>query len=167
MKTTKLSNKLELEKACNESKNAAEVLEKFNLKPSSGNYTTLKKYMACYKLTISGFGKFRRSKRKKTYNDSECFKENSTIARHHLKKRIIENELIKYECHICKLGETWNNKKLVLQLEHLNGINNDNRLENLKFICPNCHSQTETYAAKNKTYVHVPRLATETPNLSG
>ena len=41
-------------------------------------------------------------------------------------------------------------KKLSLQLDHINGINNDHRIENLRFLCPNCHSQTETYAGKNK-----------------
>ena len=43
----------------------------------------------------------------------------------------------------------WNGKKLVLQLEHKNGIHNDHRVENLCFLCPNCHSQTDTYSGKN------------------
>lgn len=41
------------------------------------------------------------------------------------------------------------NKKITLQLDHINGINNDNRVENLRFLCPNCHSQTSTYTGKN------------------
>jgi hypothetical protein len=53
-----------------------------------------------------------------------------------------------YECESCGLKDTWNNKKISLQLEHKNGIPNDNRLENLCFLCPNCHSQTDTYAGK-------------------
>jgi hypothetical protein len=43
----------------------------------------------------------------------------------------------------------WNKKKIVLQLEHKNGIHNDNRLENLEFLCANCHSQTDTYCGLN------------------
>jgi hypothetical protein len=48
-----------------------------------------------------------------------------------------------------KINGEWNGQPLKLQLDHINGINDDNRLENLRFICPNCHSQTITYAGKN------------------
>ena len=44
--------------------------------------------------------------------------------------------------------QIWNDKKLSLQLDHINGDNSDNRLENLRFLCPNCHTQTETYCSK-------------------
>lgn len=44
----------------------------------------------------------------------------------------------------------WNNKALSLQLDHINGVNTDNRVENLRWLCPNCHSQTDTYGSKNK-----------------
>lgn len=90
-------------------------------------------------------------KRKSTYKkDEEVFIENSPISRHHVKKRLIERNIIPYKCEHCdNIGE-WNNKPLILQLEHKNGKNNDNRLENLTFLCPNCHTQTKTYAAKNR-----------------
>ena len=82
--------------------------------------------------------------------DCEVFVENSTLARHHIKARIIKGKLIPYECAECALGDMWNGKKLSLQLDHRNGKNNDGRLENLRFLCANCHSQQITYAGKNK-----------------
>lgn len=66
-----------------------------------------------------------------------------------LKRRIINNKLLKYECSKCGIS-SWNDQPLSLHLDHINGINNDHRLENLRFLCPNCHSQTDTYAGKNK-----------------
>lgn len=66
-----------------------------------------------------------------------------------LKKRILDNKLLEYKCQECGISD-WNGKPLSLHLDHINGINNDHRLENLRFLCPNCHSQTDTYAGKNK-----------------
>jgi ribosomal protein L44E len=66
-----------------------------------------------------------------------------------VRKKIIKDQLIKYECNMCKLSE-WNGKQLSLHLDHINGKNGDHRLENLRFLCPNCHSQTETYVGRNK-----------------
>ena len=48
----------------------------------------------------------------------------------------------------CGISE-WLGNPLALQLDHINGVNNDHRLTNLRFLCPNCHSQTDTYAGKN------------------
>lgn len=87
--------------------------------------------------------------------DHEVFVENSTYGRCHIKKRILRKGLIPYRCSECSSGDTWNGKPLSLHLDHVNGINNDNRIENLRFLCPNCHSQTETYAGKNKGKMRV------------
>lgn len=81
--------------------------------------------------------------------DDEAFVENSSVARHVIKKRIIRDTLLQYNCSSCGLDPLWNGKMLSLQLDHINGINNDHRLENLRFLCPNCHTQQDTYAAKN------------------
>lgn len=66
-----------------------------------------------------------------------------------LKERLIRESLLEYKCQICGISE-WQNKPISLQLDHINGCNTDNRLENLRLLCPNCHSQTDTYAGKNK-----------------
>lgn len=66
-----------------------------------------------------------------------------------LKDRLFYNGVLRRECTICGLPDTWQGKKLTLQMDHINGIFNDNRLENLRILCPNCHSQTDTYAGKN------------------
>lgn len=66
-----------------------------------------------------------------------------------LKKRLIEAELKKDCCEICGIGNEWQGKTLTLQVHHINGNHKDNRIENLQILCPNCHSQTENYCAKN------------------
>lgn len=78
--------------------------------------------------------------------NEEVFVENSLYARHLLKKRIIDQNLIKYECSECNIKDRWNDKPLVLHLDHINGDSFDNRLTNLRFLCPNCHTQQETYS---------------------
>jgi len=55
----------------------------------------------------------------------------------------------RYECAWCEISE-WRGKRLVLHLDHINGINNDHRLSNLRLLCPNCHSQTDTYCNRRR-----------------
>lgn len=69
-----------------------------------------------------------------------------------LKSRLIKEKLIENKCSECGLGTIWNDKQIVMILDHINGINNDNRLENLRMICPNCNSQQKTFAGRNKRY---------------
>ena len=76
--------------------------------------------------------------------------ENSSYPRHRLKARILEENLIEYRCSCCDIGPEWNGKPMPLILDHINGINNDNRLENLRFVCSNCDTQLPTYKSKNR-----------------
>lgn len=76
--------------------------------------------------------------------------ENSTYARHCLKRRIIDEGLIEHKCAMCGLGPVWMGKPMPLILDHKNGVNNDHRLTNLRFVCSNCDTQLPTYKAKNK-----------------
>jgi len=65
-----------------------------------------------------------------------------------LKNRLIEAGLKTNACEECGVFE-WNDKPLMCELDHINGDSKDHRLENLKMLCPNCHSQTSTFRAKN------------------
>ena len=75
--------------------------------------------------------------------------ENSTYANiASLKRRLVREDVLEYKCAICGINE-WLGQEISLQLDHINGVNNDHRVENLRFLCPNCHSQTNTYGGKN------------------
>lgn len=82
-------------------------------------------------------------------NASDILKPNCKHARSVLRRHVINNNLIPYRCAICGCVE-WQGRTLSLELDHINGINNDNRIENLRFLCPNCHSQTTTYGSRNQ-----------------
>jgi hypothetical protein len=67
----------------------------------------------------------------------------------HIRKRLICEGLKKAACEVCK-RKSWMRKPIPLQLDHINGQRSDNRLKNLRVLCPNCHAQTNTYCGKNK-----------------
>ena len=71
--------------------------------------------------------------------------------RQHLKSLLVQAKWKVECCEICGLGPEWNEKSLVLQIDHINGDAGDHQFENIRLICPNCHSQTETFTGrKNK-----------------
>jgi len=79
--------------------------------------------------------------------------ENSTYSRKQLKKRLIASGILKNVCAECGQLPEWNGKPLVLRLDHINGVNDDNRIENLRILCPHCDSQTSTFCGRNKKTV--------------
>jgi len=145
-------NEESLKLAVSKSKCKSDVLRILNISTKSGNFQTLDRYIKKYKINDSGliYDNKRGNKFIKKYSNDEIFCENSKITRKCLKNRIIKEKLIPYVCKECGIDNNWNGKKLNLQLDHENGINDDCRFENLRFLCPNCHSQTDTYCSKNK-----------------
>lgn len=84
-------------------------------------------------------------------NIRDWFCENSPKRNASLWRYIKKYDLLPWrKCLHCGIGWVWNGEKLSLHLDHINGNPNDNRLKNLRVLCPNCHSQTETYASKNR-----------------
>ena len=139
-------------KILNESSSLKEVTINCGLSPNGSTaYQNIKRKILKLGLEIPKYNYFGDPNKNKRYLDAEVFVENSTYGREKIKYRIIKKKLLEYKCVECDNTGEWNGKKLSLQLDHKNGINNDNRLENLQFLCPNCHSQTNTYAGKNNT----------------
>lgn len=85
-----------------------------------------------------------------TLKDEEIFIENAKVSRSVVKSRIVKQKLLNREqCSICSISSEWNGLKLVMVLDHINGISNDHRLSNLRFVCPNCNSQLDTFSGRN------------------
>ena len=132
----------------------SEVLFKlgYTVKGNSWGYSQVKRRMDDLNLDCSIFkGKSAVIKINKLNNvkKEDILKENCKHQRTVLRRYVIKNNLIPYKCAICGCAE-WQGKTLSLELDHINGVNNDNRLENLRFLCPNCHSQTSTYGSRNQ-----------------
>ena len=131
----------------------SEVLFKlgYTTKGNSWGYSQIKRRMTDLNLDYSIFkGKsYLANKKPDKISEQDILRENCKHQRTVLRRYIIKNNLIPYKCAICGCTE-WQGKTLSLELDHINGINNDNRLENLRFLCPNCHSQTSTYGSRNQ-----------------
>lgn len=122
----------------------------YNLGYNSYNGNLLKKVkekIQQYNISIQHFNTKTPIKRTK----QNVFCKNSTVAQKTLRDWY-KKENIPYKCSICGQEPFWNNKELTLILDHINGINNDDRLENLRWVCPNCNQQLDTTNGKNKAY---------------
>lgn len=78
---------------------------------------------------------------------SEFLIENSNASRANIRKRLIKEGVLEYKCSKCDIKD-WQNEPISLQLDHINGVPDDNRLCNLRLLCPNCHSQTKNFAGR-------------------
>lgn len=141
-----------LEKIVKESTNIGMVLDKLNLRKAGGNYMVINKYIIEYDLDLSHFisGKFQMGSNPKTKIPlEEILVENSTYSRKNLKKRLYDENILERVCCLCGQGEEWNGMKISLILDHINGVYNDNRIENLRIVCPNCNAGLDTFAGRN------------------
>ena len=134
-------SKEELEKLVKESCSFRELIPKLGYEARSGsNHFTVKKRLEKYNIDYSHFNGIKKVVR--TFEN--VFAENSTVSQKTLRDWYIKRNYSPYECSICKMKPVWQDKPLTLILDHKNGINTDNRLENLRWVCPNCNQQLPT-----------------------
>jgi len=139
------------------SSSIADVIRKLELSAFGSTYQTLRDTARLCGLTKAHMtgqawsrGRALASEKTKRYTLEDALVENSTYNRVNLKVRLLRLGRLPNLCSVCGQGPSWNGLPLVLQLDHINGTNNDNRIENLRILCPNCHTQTATFCSRKR-----------------
>ena len=143
-------------------KGYSEILRKLGLSSrGSSNFRRLKKRLEQDNIVINKFDKsiLLATIRNKISNDRLLgFLASDKVysgPTHRLKLRLIKNGYLENKCYICGLKD-WLGNHISLHLDHIDGNNKNNKIDNLRILCPNCHSQTETYGGKNKRRYNAP-----------
>ena len=145
---SKLDNftKEQVQQIVNNSTTKKEVAIKLGYSSDGGTVNrTLNKYFEENNIDTTSLTK---SKTNPKYTRETVFCEHGIIAQHSLVSWY-KKENIPYKCSICGQQPFWNGKPLIMILDHINGIHTDDRLENLRWVCPNCNYQLETTGSKN------------------
>ena len=136
------------------SKTMSEIILKLGLPTGSASFLNCKRAAEQYNLSLPEITGSQRTARARSANSTPLQEvlvvRSSYTNRQALKRKLIKADLLENLCVICHMGPEWNGKPLVLQLDHINGVGDDNRLENLRLLCPNCHSQTDTFGYRGK-----------------
>ncbi len=144
----------ELIKAVKTSYSLRQVLILLGLRPTGGNYDQLAKYIKELNLNITHFKGKGWNKGLTYFHPRQELKDllvkGGTSQSYKLKLRLFRENLKPQQCEECGWAKKSPDGRLPLELEHINGDRHDNRIENLKILCPNCHSLTITYRARNK-----------------
>jgi hypothetical protein len=145
----------QLEDAVKHSTSIRQVIRKLGLRGAGSNYAQMHKYIEEFALNIDHFkgqawNKGLQLVGKPRLTLDQILVNGSTFQSYKLKQRLIAASLKPSECELCGWAKITPDGRLPLELDHINGNRWDNRLENLRILCPNCHSHTPTYRAKNR-----------------
>ena len=135
----------ELISMVNESSTYAELMKKIGYSKSGSALKIVKNKLADLEISTEHFKKNVGIER----NPDNIFIKNSTADQKTLRKYYYNGGYSEYKCSICGLEPFWNGKELTLTLDHINGNHTDDRLENLRWVCPNCDRQLPTFAGRN------------------
>lgn len=142
-------NIADLRKIVQECCSMRELLRRLGYRSSGDNKNTRRKYLDAHGIDISHFTGMASNYIVRTPENTFVINGDATQAV--VRRMYLSGNYSEYCCAICGLGPIWNGNPLNFRLDHINGINNDHRLENLRWICPNCNSQLPTFAGRNIT----------------
>ena len=132
-----------------ESMSWAEALRRLGYCQTGANHEMLKKRAAEWGISTAHFDPYASSRGLRPKRPlEEILVEGSTYSRSSLKRRLYDAGLKKPVCELCDQGETWRGRRMGLILDHINGTRDDNRLENLRIICPNCAATLDTHCGR-------------------
>lgn len=126
----------------------SDVVRNLDLPVSSGNHKRVSDLLQVHGLSTSRKSRHHGGGRGKR-PDEDVFCENSTYPGSYLGARLVKDHGWEYKCAICGI-DRWLGLPITLHIDHINGVSNDHRFENLRFLCPNCHQQTPTWGNKSK-----------------
>jgi len=135
-----------------------EALRRLGLRAAGGNHRTIRKYVEeVWRISTDHFDP--RAARiaalgRPAVPLSDVLVAGSTYSRGTLKRRLLEEGLKRPLCEMCGQGELWHGRRLPMVLDHVNGIHDDHRLENLRILCPNCNATLDTHCGKHRTRKH-------------
>ena len=142
-------DKQKLEEALDNSYNLTSALEYLGYETPRGKmYKILRQRFEFFGIDYSKLENGKNPNATKRYSDEEVFNANSKVSQETLRKRFLQRQHQDFRCQICGIS-SWQGKPLTLRLDHINGKRTDNRIENLRWVCPNCDSQLETYCGRN------------------